>query len=78
MAQVLVRNLEESTIESLKARAKTHRRSLQSEIKAILDDSAKLPDVAAQAKRLRALQKELFGNKRLPDSTPLIRKDRGR
>ena len=78
MAQVLVRNLEESTINTLKERAKTHHRSLQSEIKTILEDSASLPHAGEQAKRLRALHAELFGKKRFPDSTPTIRKDRER
>ena len=78
MAQVLVRNLEESTISTLKERAKAHHRSLQSEIKTILEDSASLPHASAQAKRLRALHAELFGKKHFPDSKPMIRKDRER
>jgi antitoxin FitA len=78
MGQVLVRNLEESTINALKERAKAHHRSLQSEVKTILEDSASLPHAADQAKRLRALHTELFGKKRFPDSTPMIRKDRER
>ena len=78
MGQVLVRNLEDSTINSLKERAKAHNRSLQSEIKTILVDSARMPHAGDQAKRLRALHAELFGKKRFPDSTPMIRKDRER
>jgi len=78
MAQVLVRNLEERTINRLKERAKAHHRSLQSEIKTILEDSASLPHAGEQVKRLRALHTELFGTQRFPDSTPSIRKDRER
>ena len=37
MAQVLVRSLDEPTLERLKARAKRNGRSLQAELKAILD-----------------------------------------
>jgi plasmid stability protein len=78
MAQVLVRNLEESTINALKERAKAHHRSLQSEVKIILEESANQPHPGDQAKRLRALHAELFGKQRFPDSTPMIRKDRER
>ena len=40
MAQVLMRDLDASTVEKLKARAADHGRSLQAEIKAILEAQA--------------------------------------
>jgi len=43
MSQLLVRNLDLETINRLKNRAKTHHRSLQGEIKFILEQIAKTP-----------------------------------
>ena len=78
MAQLLVRDITEDLVVALKEKAKHHHRSLQGEVKAILIDSARIPLASEQAKRLRALQIELFGKKRFADSTPMIRKDRER
>jgi plasmid stability protein len=78
MAQVLVRDLDDDTVAILKQRAKQHHRSLQSEIRTILVDAASFAPPAETAARLRAMHKEMFGNKVFPDSTPLIREDRER
>ncbi len=78
MAQVLVRDLDDDTVAALKQRAKLHHRSLQSEIRSILVEAARFAPPEEMAARLRGLQKEMFGNQVLPDSTPLIRKDRQR
>lgn len=40
MSQLLIRNLDESTINALKLLAKQHRHSLQSEVKQILEIAA--------------------------------------
>jgi plasmid stability protein len=42
MAQLLVRNLDANTINYLKNRAKNHHRSLQGEVKSILEQVAKM------------------------------------
>ncbi len=42
MAQVLVRQLDDKIVDRLKKRAKEHGRSLQSEVKTILEDA--VPD----------------------------------
>lgn len=78
MAQVLVRDLDDNTVATLKQRAKQHHRSLQSEVRAILVDAANLTSPADTAAHLRAMHKELFGDKLFPSSVPLIRKDRER
>lgn len=78
MAQVLVRDLDDDTVTTLKQRAKQHHRSLQSEIRAILVDAANLTPPADIAARLRTMHKELFGGKVFPSSVPLIREDRER
>ena len=43
MAKVLVRDLEPAVVERLKARAAQHGRSLQKELKAILEEAAGQP-----------------------------------
>ncbi|HXG67667.1 MAG TPA: plasmid stabilization protein [Blastocatellia bacterium] len=56
MAKVLVRNLDKSTIERLKMLAASHGRSLQAELKAILETHAKMPgraEARALAERIR-------------------------
>ena len=57
MRQVLVRNLTTKTVKALKKRAALHRRSLQQELKAILDQKAgeALVDHVAAANRIRAM-----------------------
>lgn len=76
MSQVLVRNLDASVVESLKRRAKQHGRSLQAELKAILEAGAQenLYDPVGEIEQVRAL----FAGRRFSDSAGLIREDRGR
>jgi antitoxin FitA len=76
MAQLLVRDLEKKTIERLKMRAKQHDRSLQGEVKSILQNAAKLSMVEA-SNIARGWQKRLAG-KKFSDSSFLIREDRDR
>ncbi len=78
MAQVLVRDLDDDTVATLKQRAKQHHRSLQSEVRAILVDAANYTPSANTTAHLRAMRAELFGDKLFPDSTPMIREDRER
>lgn len=78
MAQVLVRNLEDDVLVALKQRAKMHHRSLQSEIKGILEDAA---DHARQVDIFRREMAEFqasFGGKVFSNSADLIREDRDR
>ena len=76
MPQVLVRDLDRAVIRKLKARARGHRRSLQAELKDILEQAtATSPvDVHAKVKQIRAM----FGARTFSDSAALIRKDRAR
>ena len=76
MPQILVRDLKEQTVNRLKARARKKGRSLQAEVKEILDESARMEmEREAAWKRLDAIRKS-FGNRRFDDSTLIIRKDR--
>lgn len=57
MSQVLVRSLDATLVERLKARARRHGRSLQAELKAILEAASKgdLLDARRVADRIRRL-----------------------
>jgi plasmid stability protein len=76
MAQLLVRNLDDEIVTNLKSLAKKHKRSLQSEVKSILEREAKLLtlDDFAFAARIR---KKLAAITQT-DSIELIRSDRNR
>lgn len=77
MAQVLVRQLNDKVVDRLKKRAKEHRRSLQSEVKAILEDA--VPDYERAWKRIDSLRLRLKrSGRKFSDSADLIRKDRDR
>ncbi len=76
MAQVLVRNLPDETVASLKEQAKRHRRSLQAELRLILEAAAQ-PRNADWREALERLDR-LFAGRAFHDSTGLIRADRER
>lgn len=77
MAQVLVRQLDNNVVVRLKKRAKEHGRSLQSEVKTILEEA--VPDYEAAWKRIEGFRKRLGKSGRIfSDSADLIRKDRDR
>jgi plasmid stability protein len=76
MAEVLVRDLSPATIQRLKKRARRHGRSLQAELKSILEGAAPLSmeEFWAAANRIRGgLQ-----GRRHSDSVVLLREDRNR
>lgn len=76
MAELLVCDLDPEVIERLKEHARIHGRSLQAELKYILErEAARKPvDHQAELRRLR----EQFGDRTFSDSTELIREDRDR
>ena len=73
MAQILVRNMEEQTVKRLKARARKKGRSLQAEVKEILEQTAKM-DMQMAHRLADAIRNSL--GRRFDDSTKIIRKDR--
>jgi antitoxin FitA len=77
MAQVLVRDLDEKTVKRLKARAEENGRSLQSEVKAILEQAA-AEKTAAERGRIIAKWQRHFAGRHFEDSAELIRADRER
>lgn len=76
MADLLIRNLEAETVNRLKRRARSHNRSLQGEVKLILEQEAAREEAAAWdlADRIRAS----FRGRAFSDSAALVREDRDR
>jgi antitoxin FitA len=76
MAEVLVRDLSPATIQKLKKRARRHGRSLQAELKTILEGAAPLSmeEFWMVADRIRGSLK----GRRHSDSVALLREDRNR
>jgi plasmid stability protein len=77
MAQLLVRDLDAGVVARLKEQARQNHRSLQGEVKAILEQAA------ATATRDEALEmidkwQRRWGERVFSDSTQLIREDRDR
>jgi plasmid stability protein len=74
MAQVIVRNLDEQVVSSLKIKAELHGRSLEQELREILKRAAELTpqEKLALIDRIRAMQKRPLED----DSADLIREDR--
>jgi plasmid stability protein len=79
MARILIRDLDEEVVEILKKRARYNGRSLQSEIKLILEQAAQEPklDMAA-ARRISEDFRRRFKGRKFPDTVELIREDRAR
>jgi antitoxin FitA len=77
MAQVLVRQLNDKVVDRLKKRAKEHGRSLQSEVKTILEDA--VPDYERAWKRIDSLRLRLKrSSRKFSNSADLIRENRDR
>jgi len=76
MANVFLRDIPEGVLNKLKNIAKAHNRSLQQELRAVLESTADqhLPDVFQKASELRKeLRKKAV---RFKDSAKLLREDR--
>jgi len=76
MAQVLVRDLKADVVARLKARAKQRGRSLQTELKDILDQASRQSALDARALAAR-IRRQLAGRKH-SDSVELLAEDRAR
>ena len=74
MAQILVRNIDEKLVEGLKRRAKMNGRSLQAEVKIILEQ-ASVVDMATAREMALKIQTRLKGRK-MTNSIKLIREER--
>ena len=77
MAQMLVRDLDPEVVERLKERARVHGRSLQKEVKAILEEAAATLSLSEAGEVAESWQKRLAGRE-YSDSAELVREDRER
>jgi len=77
MPSILIRDLDDKTIHRLKARAGASGRSLQAEVKAILESSATEKTFDELRREAKEFSKR-FEGRRLTDSVELIREDRNR
>lgn len=75
MPEILVRGLDRETIDRLKRRARASGRSLQQEVKAILEQSANTLAMD-EMRRLSRAWKRRFSDRTFTDSADLIREDR--
>lgn len=79
MAQVLVRNLKDTVVARLKKRAAQRGRSLQAEVKQILEAAAAEADQTDVWKRIEQFRERMRRSGRtFSDSAELIREDRDR
>jgi len=79
MAQILVRDLDDDVVDRLKRRAREDGRSLQSEVKAILEQAAMEPRVDMEtARKICERFRSRFEGRKFPDTVELIHEDRGR
>jgi plasmid stability protein len=76
MAQILVRHLAKAVVERLRRRARLNGRSLECEVRGILEQAAQMDPAAARklADRIR----RSFRGRKFSDSAALIREDRNR
>ena len=76
MARVLIRDLDERTVERLKKRASRNRRSLQAELQLIVERAAAIDMVESRDVAAR-IRRKLSGRKH-SDSAALLAEDRRR
>lgn len=80
MAQLLIRDLNESTVKRLKTMARRHGRSVQGEVKLLVEEAvasnARREQFWSRAEKIR--EKLAATGREFPDSAELIREDRDR
>ncbi len=77
MADLLIRNVSAATIRRLKARAAASGKSLQAELKTIVERSGQEPSLDELREEAKKFSKRFEGRK-LTDSVLLLREDRQR
>ncbi len=79
MGQVIVRNLDDDVISALKARARRQERSLEAELRVILERAAaeRVVDIDKARARAERISRSLEGRHH-SDSAAMIREDRDR
>jgi antitoxin FitA len=75
MGSILVRDLDQNTIDRLKERARLNGRSLQQEVKGLVERAAETLTML-EARRVSEQWRHQLGGRRFSDSAQLIREDR--
>ena len=78
MAQVLIRGLDETVVERLKARAAASGRSLEAELRAVIEQAASFDAKLAETRELAARLRRRLAGRQFSDSAQLIAEDRRR
>jgi len=79
MAQILVRDLDQRIVNKLKMQAKRNRRSLQAEVRLILERAAVEEKVDKEKARAMVAEiRKMFKGRKFPDTVELIREGRDR
>ena len=79
MSQILVRNLDPETVERLKMQAKLNRRSLQAEVKVILEQAARRRPTPERMRELNEIMDRIReqAGPQATDSVDIVRAMRG-
>ena len=77
MGDVLVRNLEDAVVSKLKRRARGHNRSLQAEVKEILEHAARHVTMSEAQETALKIRRN-FGDRQFTNSVGLLVEDRER
>ena len=75
MAQIIVRNSDDSVVDRLKNRTRINGRSLEAEVRLILEQSAKVDMATAHS---MAMEMRRLKGRKFPGAVELIREDRER
>jgi plasmid stability protein len=78
MAQVLVRGLDDSVVERLKERARAGGRSLEAELRAVIEAAAADDRKLAATRELAARLRQRLAGRKHTDSAGLVAEDRRR
>jgi plasmid stability protein len=78
MAQVLVRGLDAKVVDRLKERASTHGRSLEAELREVLEQAARLDVNLAETREQAARLRRRLAGRKHSDSAELVAEDRRR
>lgn len=77
MANLTIRNVDDAVVEVLKARAKAHNRSLEAELRELLNAAAR-PSSPVDLRSLAHCIAAMTPDRPQTDSVELLREDRGR
>ena len=78
MAQVLIRGLEENVVQRLKDRAQANGRSLEAELRFVIEQAASFDAKMAETRELAARWRRRLAGRKFSDSADLVAEDRRR